>query len=120
MLWKSVERRSLFRRPFWSDMHKTLLMLFALAASVLSAADAPKYDYRLLATTRTSTMEKEMNAAADAGFAFADVMGGESAFGGKEVLVVMSKPKADPGAAKRRYKLLATSRTSTLEKELNQ
>lgn len=99
-------------------MHKTLLMLFALAASVLSAADAPKYDYRLLATTRTSTMEKEMNAAADSGFVFADVMGGQSAFGGKEVLVVMSKASA--AAEKRRYKLLATSKTSTMEKELNQ
>jgi hypothetical protein len=101
-------------------MHKTLLILFALAAGVLSAADAPKYDYRLLATTRTSTMEKEMNAAADSGFVFADVMGGQSAFGGKEVLVVMSKPKAAPAAEKRRYRLLATSRTSTMEKELNQ
>jgi hypothetical protein len=87
-----------------------------VSGSILFAAS---YDYRVLATTRTSTMEKEMNEAADAGFIFAGVMGGETAFGGKEVVVVMLK---DPAAApeKRAYKLLATSRTSTMQKEMQQ
>lgn len=56
-----------------------------------SNAFSQKFDYRLLATSKTSTMEKEMNAAADAGFVFGSVMGGESSIGGKEVIVVMTK-----------------------------
>jgi hypothetical protein len=36
-------------------------------------------------------MEKEMNEAAAAGYSFRAVMGGETGFGGKEVVIVMSK-----------------------------
>src|SRR3954469_1027955 len=64
-------------------------------------------------------MEKELNKAADAGYIFSSVMGGDTAFGGKEVLVVMVK-RSDKQPGKRRYKLLATSKTSTLEKELQE
>lgn len=95
-------------------------MSFACIAlsSFLFAAETPKFDYRVLAATRTSTMEKEMNEAAAAGYAFSGVMGGESAVGGKEVLVVLTKKLGDPSADTRQYKLLATSKTSTLQKEL--
>jgi hypothetical protein len=92
-----------------------LSALFCCAAP----AGAQKFDYRLLATSKTSTMEKEMNQAADAGFVFGGVMGGESSVGGKEVIVVMMKDTDTP-AAIRKYKLLATSRTGTLQKELQQ
>ncbi len=97
------------------------MALFALIAGLgmLQAADAVKYDYRLLATTRTSTMEKELNEAADAGYIFSSVMGGETGIGGKEVVVVMAKKVGEEGP-RRKYKLLATSRTSTMQKELQQ
>lgn len=36
------------------------------------------YEYRVLATSRTSTMEREINQAADEGYRFAQVMGGET------------------------------------------
>lgn len=87
--------------------------------SLCSTLVSATYDYRVLSTTRTSTMEKEMNQAADSGLVFADVMGGETAVGGKEVVVVMLK---DPAGAtqKRVYKLLATSKTSTMQKEMQQ
>lgn len=75
-------------------------------------------DYRLLATNKTSTMERELNEAADAGFRFQHVMGGESAFGGNEVVVVMSS--LEPGRGRYAYKLLATSKTSTMQKELQE
>ncbi len=84
-----------------------------------SALLAQKYEYRLLATSKTSSMEKEMNQAAEAGFKFGGVMGGESSAGGKEVIVVMTKD-ADHPSTGRRYVLLATSKTSTLQKELQQ
>jgi hypothetical protein len=76
-------------------------------------------EFRLLATNKTSTMQKEMNEAADAGFRFEGTMGGETSFGGSEVVVIMSR---DSSAQKKRYeyKLLATSKTSTMQKELQQ
>jgi hypothetical protein len=91
----------------------------ALLASSGLTTFSQKFDYRLLATSKTSTMEKEMNSAADAGFVFGSVMGGESSIGGKEVLVVMTKSVETP-AANKRYVLLATSKTGTLQKELQQ
>jgi len=63
-------------------------------------------------------MEKEMNQAAQAGFVFGGVMGGESSFGGKEVIVVMTKDLDAPKPASRQYKLLATSKTGTMQKEI--
>lgn len=94
--------------------------LFCLAVVTGSAADLQKYDYRVLAANKTSTMEKELNEAADAGYSFQAVMGGESAFGGKEVVLVMGKTLGSEGAANKRYKLLATKKTSTMEKELQE
>jgi hypothetical protein len=84
----------------------------------LAAQDASssKIEYRVLSTTKTSTMEKELNAAAEAGFRFAAFMGGETAFGGNEVVAVMQRGGSDKGRFA--YKLLATSKTSTMQKEL--
>jgi hypothetical protein len=76
--------------------------------------------YRLLATNRTSTMQKEMNQAADAGYRFGGVMGGETSFGGSEVVVIMYKDPMRESRQKFEYKLLATSKTSTMQKELQQ
>ena len=93
------------------------LTLIPILACCLAAADASRFDYRVLATSKTSTMEKEMNEAAAAGFSFASSMGGETAGGSKEVLVVMTKDYNAP-AAHKKYKLLCTSKTSTMQKEL--
>jgi hypothetical protein len=92
-----------------------LTILIPTSASGQSAAAAR--DYRVLATSRTSTMEKEMNQAAAAGFRFKLVMGGETA-GGSEVVVLMERDTAS--AARYEYRLLATSRTSTMQRELQQ
>jgi len=72
--------------------------------------------YRVLATSKTSTMQKEMQEAGSAGYRFVAVMGGETAGGGKEVVVLMEKVKDDANTYS--YRLLATNRTSTLQKEL--
>lgn len=76
----------------------------------------PGIQYRVLATSKTSTMEKELNAAAEAGFRFQAVMGGETAAGGHEVVIVMAKTPNVP--ARYGYRLLATSKTSTMQKEM--
>ena len=79
-----------------------------------------QYEYRLLATSKTSTMQKEMNEAGKAGFRFAGVMGGDTAFGGSEVVVVMSRNRENPNEDDYQYELLATSKTSTMQKELQE
>ncbi len=75
-------------------MHRNLpvvilsLLLTGMRSSP-AAAQAPEpgtedqqYEYRLLATKKTSTMRKEMNRAAEEGFRFETVMGGKTSFGG--------------------------------------
>ena len=92
--------------------------VYALAlASSVSAQTSGAYDYRVLATNKTSTMQKEMQEAADAGFRFTGVMGGETSFGGSEVVVVMTKGAR---GGKSSYRLLATNKTSTMQKELQE
>jgi hypothetical protein len=77
--------------------------------------ESEPYSYRLLATNRTSTMEKELNEAGREGFRFLPQTTVEK---GDEVVVIMER---DSKANSRyEYKLLATHRTSTLEKELNE
>lgn len=105
------------------------LMLFSLSVTVPAWPQTAKrleraapadstIEYRLLATSKTSTMEREMNEAAQEGFRFEGVMGGETAFGGNECVVIMSRPA--PLETHFEYKLLATNRTSTMQKELQQ
>lgn len=94
-------------------------LLLASTARASSPNPALENDYLLLATSKTSTMQEEMTEAAEAGYRFKAVMGGGTAFGGSEVVVIMSRgPDADPGRFQ--YRLLATSKTSTMQEELQE
>jgi hypothetical protein len=76
------------------------------------------YRYKLLATARTSTMEKELNEAAEGGFRLLPqtMIAKQQVFGAQEIVVLLERP---PKPTKRyEYKLLATSRTSTMQKEV--
>lgn len=99
------------------DMIKTTrtlpLALFFFGSLVMAAEPL---EYRVLATSKTSTMEKELNEAGEAGFGFTAVMGGNTAALGSEVTVITTK--LPEGSPRRSYKLLATNRTSTMQKEL--
>lgn len=95
---------------------------YAVAAALLAlpaiAFAQQETSYRVLATNKTSTMQKEMREAASDGFRFVSVMGGDTSFGGKEVVVLMQRL---PGEKSRfDYRLLATSKTSTMQKELQE
>lgn len=107
---KNVPTRSL---PKGLTAAVAVLTLF----TALPAYAQTSYDYRVLATSKTSTLEKEMNEAADAGFRFSFVMGGETAVGGGEGVAVLTKTGQ---GGKYAYKLLATSKTSTMQKELQE
>ena len=92
---------------------------WAQNSTPLQEKPSARYEYRVLATNRTGTMQKELNEAADAGFRFRGVMKGETAFGGAEVVSILVK---EPGLSSGRYeyKLLATSKTSTMQKEIQE
>lgn len=77
-------------------------------------------EYKLLATNRTTTMEKEMNLAAQEGYRFAEVISGDTFFGGDEALVVMSRAVDSKHSGRYEYRLLATSKTSTMQRELQE
>jgi hypothetical protein len=102
-----------------STTRPTLALL--VTALTLSASAAihgqTHYDYRVLATSKTSTLEKELNEAAAGGFRFSFVMGGETAVGGNEGVAVLTKTGQ---TGKYSYKLLATSKTATMQKELQE
>jgi hypothetical protein len=101
----------------WIAASMCAVMALAAAADVRAREQrSPVVEYRVLATTKTSTMEKELNEAADAGFRFEAAMGGDTAIGGSEVVAVMTR--VDNARPRYAYKLLATSRTSTMQKEL--
>lgn len=91
----------------------------ALFMSRDTSAEEP-YKYKLLATTRTGTMQKELNEAADGGFRLLPrtMIAKPQLLGGVEIVTIMEKPSKVTKMYE--YKLLATSRTSTLQKEVTE
>jgi hypothetical protein len=98
---------------------------FAFIIIMLSSIVFPTFslgqgiEYKVLATNKTSTMQKELQQSGDMGFAYKAQTVFKTAFGGKKVVTILER---DLGAPVQRYeyKLLATSRTSTMEKELKE
>ena len=91
----------------------------ALFLSRDGTVDEP-FQYKLLATTRTGTMQKEMNEVADAGYRLipSTMIAKKQMMGGIEIVMIMERPPK----VKREYQylLLATTRTSTLQKEVTE
>jgi len=90
------------------------------AVIIMTKDASAKYDYRLLATNKTSTMQKEMQEAGDAGFEYRGQTVFKSTFGGKEVAVILERSTDAPAPPKYEYRLLATKKTSTMQKELTE
>ena len=90
--------------------------------AVMGKPEGPvtRYEYRLLATSRTSTMQKELQQASDRGFEYVGQTVFESLFGGQEVVCILQRNLDEPARPKYEYRLLATNRTSTMQKELKQ
>jgi len=79
-----------------------------------------QYRYKLLATTRTGTMNKELNELADAGYRLipSTMIAKPQLIGGIEIVMLLEK---EPTPTKQyEYKLLATNLTSTLQKEVTE
>lgn len=91
------------------------------AAEVTAERQRPPegtYEYAVVATSRTSTMEREMNEWAEDGYRFQGVMGGDTAFGGSELVAVMMRGAGAPGRFA--YRVLATAQTSTMQDEMTE
>ncbi len=70
----------------------SIIILFCVSLILtLQISVAAQAQYKVLATKKTSTMQKEMQQAAESGFRFAGVSGGGPAFGGSEVVVIMRR-----------------------------
>jgi len=84
------------------------------------------YQYRLLATTRTGTMQRELDVAAADGFRLlpatmmskTEIIGNLFGVDAREIVMIMER---SPNSSRRyQYKLLATNFTSTLQAEMAQ
>lgn len=79
------------------------------------------YQYRLLATTRTSTMQEELSEAAAEGFRLlpTTLISKSRRFGGDEIIVMLerSPTESDQGFE---YRLIATNFTGTMQTEITQ
>ncbi len=104
-----------------------LVLLTAVMAISAPAVDLPARTpiapelssdtFRVLATNKTSSIEKELNEAADNGYVFEAMMAGDT-LGGNEIVVVVTRPES-PETPRFRYKILATNKTSTMQRELD-
>jgi hypothetical protein len=96
-----------------------LILLGVGSSSSLLARELIEVEYRLLATSRTSTMERELNEAALDGFVLDRAMGGETAHGGQELVAILSRELDGDRMVPAEYIVLATNRTGTTQDELN-
>ena len=93
--------------------------LLALTSLPLVGATVPEQDlaerFLLLATSRTGTMQQELDEAAAAGYR---ILTGSPSGGREEMALVLEKVVAPPDTYQ--YRLLATTRTGTMQQELDQ
>jgi hypothetical protein len=85
-----------------------------------SAAAKGRYAYKLLATNKTGTMQKELMEAGNEGFDYRDQTLFDTAYGGTEVVVILELDRQRPNKIRFEYKLLATNKTATMQKELQE
>jgi hypothetical protein len=82
-----------------------------------SAAAPGQMAYKLLAASKTSTLERELQQTAAEGFEYKGQTIFESSFGGREVSVILERDKS-VAPRNSAYKVISTSKTSTMQKEL--
>ena len=116
--WTRDEREPLMRKLICVLCGFGLTTGQADGSAQTSQVTESTFEYRLLATTRTSTLEREMNEATEEGYRFQGVMGGNTSFGGSEVVSIMMRSSSSTGRFS--YRLLATNRTSTMQDEMQE
>ena len=84
------------------------------------SSEKGRFAYALLATSKTSTMQKELQQAGNEGYEYKGQTVYKSAFGGKEVVTILELDRTMKAHPRYEYRLLATTKTSTMQKELQQ
>lgn len=92
------------------------LLIFASVGLCFGQSKKAEEDlqYKLLATTKTSTMQKELDETAAKGYRI--IVGSPTS--GTEIAIFLERVTTSDAPYK--YKLLATTRTGTMQKELNE
>ena len=91
----------------------SVLLLASLGEAGDKLKTSPDQRYLMLVTTKTSTMQKELDEAAEQGFRI--VTGSPTST--VEMAILLERKAKPPDTYK--YKLLATTRSATMQKELN-
>ncbi len=91
----------------------SVLLLASLAEAGDKLKTSPDQRYLMLVTTKTSTMQKELDEAAEQGFRI--VTGSPTST--MEMAILLERKAQPPDTYK--YKLLAATRSATMQKELN-
>ena len=89
-----------------------------LVAVMVRDGSSAQRVYRVLATSLTSTMQAELEEAGAQGYDYRGQTVYTSFFGGRESVVVLERDEA-ARAVRYDYELLATSATSTMQRELS-
>ena len=95
-------------------------MLATTILFAITAASQTGVKYRVLATTQTSTMERELNDAAREGYLLSSAIGGETEFGGSELVAVVERDNSRELDYPFEYLVLATNSNGTMQAELEQ
>jgi len=85
-----------------------------------TAGSTARYEYLVLATKRTSTLQKEIQEASDAGYEVVGQTVFQSTFGGRETAALLQRSVDAKEIVRYEYRMAATSRTSTMQKELQE
>ena len=99
---------------------KKLGWILTAACALLAFSTAQAQErFKLIAAGDSGELEQELNAAGAAGYRFAGSQGGKSTFvhSVDDAVVVMAH---DPECRRFRFVVLATTRTGTMERELNE
>jgi hypothetical protein len=93
-------------------------VIVGLVMTLSAIAEDRSLDYQVLSTSRTSTMERELNQAAASGYRFLKVSNSPNVFGGKELVVITVRDLGAAAPTARQYKVLSARGISSLEKKL--
>lgn len=107
-------------RVKYRGIGQVMAAVIASLAIRMGASGADRsFESRIFATTKTATMEKELNEGAAAGFRFSKVVSGKATNEGQLIIAMVKDPVA-PGKEIHKYRLLSTTRTSNMQAEIQQ
>jgi len=115
--YRYVSVRSGNTTSFWESDEIMVIMSRNPEIDTMDKFPSGQYQYKLLATTRPSTMHSELQEAGDLGFKYRGQASFRRSQGHTELICILEQDR-NRGPTKYKYLLLATRKTSTMQKEL--